>query len=74
MERKEAVELLKELIEKNLAEPSFISIEKNDSGRFNLVMKDECNSEELKEFVTEKKLTVKIDEQKGYCVIHKSEP
>ena len=71
MERKEAVDLLKQIIEKNLAEPSFISIEKNHGGRFNLVMKDECDSRELRDFVAEKKLTVKVDEEKGYCVIHK---
>jgi hypothetical protein len=34
-------------------------------------MDDECNSKELRQFVAEKNLTVKVDEEKGRFIIHK---
>ncbi|MGA2386924.1 MAG: hypothetical protein ABSG33_10370 [Candidatus Bathyarchaeia archaeon] len=72
MERKEAVALLRELVNNNLAESSLVSIEKNPSGDFNLIMKDYCGTKELKLFVAGKNLKIDVDEQKGYCIIHKS--
>ncbi|HMK94746.1 MAG TPA: hypothetical protein VK536_05015 [Candidatus Limnocylindrales bacterium] len=70
MERKEAVALLREVIGNNLAQPKIVSLEKNQSGRFNLVMNDECNNRALKRFVAQKNLIAELDKKKGYLVIH----
>jgi hypothetical protein len=67
LERKEAVALLKELVDSNLAQPSIVSIDKNKRGRFNLVIKANCQM--IRQFIAEKKLAIK--EEKGYCIISK---
>ncbi len=70
MEREEALALLKELVVNKLSQPSFISIEKNQDGTFDLIMKDDYSSNELKQLAAEKHLVVEVNE-KGYCVIRK---
>ena len=70
MERKEAVALLREVIGNNLAQPTIVSIEKNQNGSFNLVMKDDCNNRALRRFVAQKNLIAEVDKKKGYFVIH----
>ena len=71
MERNEAVELLRELIDKNLASPSLMSLEKNQRGRFKVIMKDDCDTMAIREFVAEKNLMVEVDSERGYCVIRR---
>ncbi len=62
--------LLKELIDKGLIAPSLISVEKNDQGTYDLILKGNCDAKELKEAVAEKDLL--IEEQKdGHFIIHK---
>jgi hypothetical protein len=69
LDRKEAVALLRELMENNLAQPSLVSIEENQTGTF-LIMKDDGNSQELRQFVAGKNLTVEVDKENGYFIIH----
>ena len=69
MERKEAIALLRELVDRNLAQPSIVSIDKNERGGFNLVIKDDCQM--IKQFIAEKKLAIKEDKEKGFCIIFK---
>lgn len=69
MERKEAVALLKDIVDSNLASPSLVVLKENEPGKFDLQMKEECNTEALREYITKKKLSIKSD--KGYCVIYK---
>jgi len=69
LERKEAIALLRELVDRNLAQPSIVSIDKNERGGFNLVIKDDCQM--IKQFIAEKKLAIKEDKEKGFCIIFK---
>jgi hypothetical protein len=69
LQRKEAVSLLKQLIERELVQPSFVSLEKNKQGGFDLVLKVDCDLQPLKKFLSENNLAVR--EEKGYCAIYK---
>ena len=71
MKREEAVALLKELIMLNLAMPSVVDLERNNHGRFDLIINADCNLPALRQFIAEKKFVLVEDKQKGYCVISK---
>ena len=71
MERKEAIELLKILIDLNLAEPSFVSLQKNEKGSFDLKMKTNGNLEGIRTFAADKDLKLYWDAEKRICVISK---
>lgn len=71
MERKEAISLLKELVEGNLAQPSLVVLRENKRGTFDLVMKAECDTLALKKFIAGKNLSVRENEKAGYCIIFK---
>ena len=43
MDMKEAVALLKELVDDDLAQPSFVAFNENRQGEFSLVIKGECD-------------------------------
>ena len=68
LERKEAIAVLKELLNLNLIEPSLVALNKIQGG-FNLMFKADCNLPELKEFMVTKNLM--INEEKGFCVVSK---
>ena len=68
MERKEAIAMLKELLNLDLIEPYLVALNKIQGG-FNLMFKADCNLPELKEFMATKNLV--IYEEKGFCVITK---
>ncbi len=70
MDRTDAVALLREITDKRLVEPSFISIEKNKHGTYNLIIKGESDIKELKELVAGKNLVIEED-KKGNYVIYK---
>ena len=69
LNRAEAVALLKELISLNLIQPSLISVEKNASGGFSLIMKVDGDLQGMRQLIAEKNLAMEEDEEKGYCII-----
>ena len=69
MDRAEAVALLKELISLNLIQPSLISVEKNSSGGFSLIMKVDGDLQGIRQLIAEKNLAMEEDKEKGYCII-----
>ncbi len=71
MQRHEAVAILKEIINCNLAMPSIVALEKNKRGTFNLIMKADCDAKSIRQFTDEKNLTVELDNERGYCIISK---
>ena len=71
MERHEAVAVLKEIISGKLGVPSVVVLERNKRGKFDLILKGECNPEAMKRFVAERNLGFKEDKEKGYCAIFK---
>ena len=68
MQRKEAVILLKLLVDHKIVSPSIVSLEKNKQGGINLVLKVDCDLQPLRKFIAEKNLSVR--EENGYCVIY----
>jgi hypothetical protein len=72
LKRKEAYSLLMELISLNLALPSLVTLKKNENGTFDLILEADYDVQALKNFIAKKDLALKIDEEKGFCVI--SEP
>ncbi len=70
MDRKEAVVLLKEMVNLGLIQPSFVSVEKNDHDTFNLVMKADGNLFEIRSFLSDKNLIISEDEKRGTCTIY----
>lgn len=48
-----------------------MSLEKNQRGRFKVIMKDDCDTMAIREFVAEKNLMVEVDSERGYCVIRR---
>ena len=69
MERGQTVALLKEIITYDLAQPSAVYVREN-SGKFELVMKVECRPP-LQKFIAEKGLKLRIREDMGVCIVFK---
>jgi hypothetical protein len=69
LQRKEAIVVLRQLIEQRIVLPSWVSVEKNEHGGFNLKLKIDCDVESLRLFVAERNLAVR--EEQEYCVIFK---
>lgn len=63
--------MLKELVDDDLAQPSFVAFNENRQGEFSLVIKGECDLAALTDFVAEKGLVLEEDNEKGYYIIHK---
>ncbi len=71
MQRKLIVALLKELLELNLVSPSIVSIDKNEGGNFDLLMKADGDAEALEQFIDEKNLVLKINSENCYSILSK---
>ena len=71
MNRAEAIALIRKLIELDLAQSSFVSIEKNSQGTFNVTLKTNGRLNEIRVFVANKDLIVYEDKEKGTCTIRK---
>jgi hypothetical protein len=69
LERKEAVALLRQIVDKRLCAFSLVSIEKSKNGGFTLLIKGDCISKEIKELTAERNLAVK--EESGSLIIYK---
>ena len=71
LERREAVELLKELVASNSVVSSVVSIDKNKRGSFSLTLKVDFDSQTIRQFIAGKNLICHEDSVKGYCTISK---
>jgi len=69
LDRPEALELLKELNNLNICQPSFVAIEKNKHRGFIIVIKGDCDIQALKEVVAEKNLAIETDKGKDMITI-----
>jgi hypothetical protein len=63
--------LLKEIIDGNLGVPSVVSLERNKHGKFDLILRGECDTSGIRQFVIQRNLTFREDKEKGYCTIFK---
>jgi hypothetical protein len=71
LDRSQVVALLKEMLLLGIVQPSFVSVEKNDHGTFNLTMKAEGNLLDMRSFLLHKNLLITEDKEKGICTIYK---
>jgi len=71
VERKEATALLKEIVGNSLCLPNFVDLKENKHGKFDLVLKGDCDTKALMQFAEEKNLTAKKETGKGYWLIIK---
>ena len=71
MERKEAVDLIKELIRLNLAHPSFVDLEKNERGTYSVVLKANGDLNQIRTFLAKTDLALLEDIEKDTCTIYK---
>ncbi len=74
MDRKEAVALIKEIVDSNLVEPSFIVLKDNGHAMFDLETKGACGGcrkTELTVFLASKDLLLSENKKKGMCRIYK---
>ena len=71
LDRSQVVALLKEMLLLGIVQPSFVSVEKNDHGTFNLTMKAEGNLLDMRSFLLYKNLLITENKEKGICTIYK---
>ncbi len=71
MERKEATATLKEIIDLNPEFLSFVTLIENDHGKFDIVIKGDCDLTELKSVLAERKLKIEENMEDGYYTIFK---
>ncbi len=71
MDRHQAVILLKELIERNIAQPSVVLLHEENPGKFQLILQSDGDFDKIQKFVAEKSFAAKEDTLKGYCTIYK---
>ncbi len=69
LERKEAIALLKELVEQCIVQPSLVSVEKKNRGDFELILKIDCDIQPLRLFVSQKNLAIREEQER--CIIFK---
>ena len=71
MKREEATALLKDLLNYDLVQPSYVHLKRNEHGHFDLVIKCDCDVIELRKLVVEKDLALLVDTEQGTCRIYK---
>lgn len=71
MDRKEAVALISELIDRKLAVTSFVYLKQNSQGDFDLVVKGKYDGLVLRAFLADKECILREDKEKGTCTIYK---
>lgn len=71
LERPEAVAVLKEIIHDHIVMPHGIFLKQNRRGKFDLVLKGDCDTLALRQFAAERNLALIEDAGKGFCAISK---
>jgi hypothetical protein len=72
MERAEAIRLLRGLVILDLAQPSFVSLNKNErDGKFSLVFKGCYDPERIRTYIEERNLSLSVDKDNYTCTIYR---
>ena len=71
MDRAEAMSMLKDLVTKDLVEPSYIHILESEPKHFQIQIKCNYKRNEITEFAKTRGLTIKEDVEKKYLVIYR---
>ncbi len=71
MDREQALSMLRELVSKDLVEPSFLYISERIPNHYQIQIKCDYNKMELEEFAKNHGLTNEEDKERKYFVIFK---
>ncbi len=63
--------MLKELADKDLVDPSFISMVQIESNKFQIQIKCDYNKQQIEDYAKKHGLTIKEDNDRKYLVIFK---
>jgi hypothetical protein len=72
LDRKEATALLKELMAKDLIDPSWVSISERSPNQFQLQFKNVNDAQKLEAFTRSHNLVIEVNKNRGYILIYKS--
>jgi len=61
-----------DLISLNLVLPSMAALKENKHGNFDLVLKGDCDTQALTNFIAERSLTLEVDKGNVFYIISKS--
>ena len=70
LDRKEAIDLLKDLIVHDLVEPSWVSIEVRTPNHYQIQIKNNYNRNRIEQFIRDNNLIVEEDKEKRYLLIN----
>jgi hypothetical protein len=71
LDRPQAMAMLKELVAHNLVEPSYVNICLRKPDHYQLQLKSDFNTKEIKEFAEKNGLTIEEDKERKYMFIFK---
>jgi len=71
LERAEAINILNELIRKDIVQPSFVNLSKNEHGSYDLIIKGDCDTSALRAFLAGKNLILNENTEKKTCRIYR---
>ena len=71
LDRKEAMALLRELMNNGLVEPSWVSVSERHPQDYQLQLKCDYNKAEIETYAKRKQLTIEEDPERKYLVIFK---
>ena len=71
MDREQAMAMLKELVAKDLVEPSYVHIFEKMPKHYQIQIKCNYNRDKIIEFAKNKQLTIMEDKEQKYLVIYK---
>jgi hypothetical protein len=71
LDRVEAISILKELVARNLVEPSFVSVDRRTLGRYQLKLKGNYYEVDILLFARDNGLVIEADKDQKYLVIYK---
>jgi hypothetical protein len=71
LDREQAMAMLKELVAKDLVEPSYVHIFEKMPKHYQIQIKCNYNRDKIIEFAKNKQLTIMEDNQQKYLVIYK---
>ena len=72
MNRLQAMAVLKELVDNDLVEPSFVSICESKPNHYQIQIKCDYNKAEIDAHAKKHSLTIEEDKERKYLVIYKS--
>jgi hypothetical protein len=71
LDRKEATALLKELMTKDLIDPSWVSIGERSPNHFQLQFKNVNDIQKLEAFIRSHNLVIEVNQNREYIIIYK---